>query len=42
MFGDWGNRDHDDSIRVIHRACDAGINFIAKSQRRPDYRNRTT
>ncbi|GAB3606525.1 aldo/keto reductase [Conyzicola nivalis] len=28
MFGDWGNRDHDDSIRVIHRAIDAGINFI--------------
>jgi len=28
MFGDWGNKDHDDSIRVIHRAIDAGINFI--------------
>jgi aryl-alcohol dehydrogenase-like predicted oxidoreductase len=28
MFGDWGNRDHDDSIRIIHRAIDAGINFI--------------
>ena len=28
MFGDWGNKDHDDSIRVIHRALDAGINFI--------------
>ena len=28
MFGDWGNRDHVDSIRVIHRAIDAGINFI--------------
>jgi aryl-alcohol dehydrogenase-like predicted oxidoreductase len=28
MFGDWGNRDHGDSIRVIHRAIDAGINFI--------------
>ena len=28
MFGDWGNRDHDDSIRIIHRALDAGINFI--------------
>lgn len=28
MFGEWGNRDHDDSIRVIHRALDAGINFI--------------
>ena len=28
MFGQWGNHDHDDSIRIIHRALDAGINFI--------------
>ncbi len=28
MFGTWGNTDHDDSIRIIHRALDAGINFI--------------
>src|SRR3954466_15074755 len=28
MFGDWGNRDHDESIRIIHAALDAGINFI--------------
>jgi aryl-alcohol dehydrogenase-like predicted oxidoreductase len=28
MFGAWGNTDHDESIRVIHRALDAGINFI--------------
>lgn len=28
MFGAWGNRDHDDSIRIIHAALDAGINFI--------------
>ena len=28
MFGKAGNPDHDDSIRVIHRALDAGINFI--------------
>jgi aryl-alcohol dehydrogenase-like predicted oxidoreductase len=28
MFGAWGNRDHDDSIRIIDRALDAGINFI--------------
>jgi aryl-alcohol dehydrogenase-like predicted oxidoreductase len=28
MFGDWGNQDHDESIRIIHRALDAGINFI--------------
>jgi aryl-alcohol dehydrogenase-like predicted oxidoreductase len=28
MFGAWGNPDHDDGIRIIHRALDAGINFI--------------
>jgi len=28
MFGAWGNPDHDDSIRIIHTALDAGINFI--------------
>jgi aryl-alcohol dehydrogenase-like predicted oxidoreductase len=28
MFGDWGNKDHEDSVRIIHRALDAGINFI--------------
>ena len=28
MFGNWGNQDHDDSIRIIHRALDAGVNFI--------------
>jgi aryl-alcohol dehydrogenase-like predicted oxidoreductase len=28
MFGEWGNQDHDESIRIIHRALDAGINFI--------------
>jgi aryl-alcohol dehydrogenase-like predicted oxidoreductase len=28
MFGDWGTKDHDESIRIIHRALDGGINFI--------------
>jgi aryl-alcohol dehydrogenase-like predicted oxidoreductase len=28
MFGAWGERDHDESIRIIHRALHAGINFI--------------
>ena len=28
MFGAWGNPDHDDSIRIIHRALEAGINFV--------------
>jgi aryl-alcohol dehydrogenase-like predicted oxidoreductase len=25
MFGPWGNDDRADSIRIIHRALDAGI-----------------
>jgi aryl-alcohol dehydrogenase-like predicted oxidoreductase len=28
MFGAWGNTDHDDSVRIIHHALDAGINFV--------------
>lgn len=28
MFGAWGNTDHDDCVRIIHRALDAGINFL--------------
>ena len=28
MFGAWGEPDHDESIRIIHAALDAGINFI--------------
>jgi aryl-alcohol dehydrogenase-like predicted oxidoreductase len=28
MFGAWGNPDHKDSVRIIHRALDAGINFV--------------
>jgi aryl-alcohol dehydrogenase-like predicted oxidoreductase len=28
MFGAIGNPDHDDCVRIIHRALDAGINFI--------------
>src|SRR4051812_11814742 len=28
MFGTWGNPDHDDSVNIIHRALDAGINFV--------------
>lgn len=28
MFGSWGNPDHEDCIRTIHRALDAGINFV--------------
>ena len=28
MFGAIGNPDHEDSIRIIHKALEAGINFI--------------
>src|SRR5579872_2134454 len=28
MFGAWGNPDHEESIRIIHRALDEGINFV--------------
>jgi aryl-alcohol dehydrogenase-like predicted oxidoreductase len=28
LGSDIGNPDHDDSIRIIHRALDAGINFV--------------
>src|SRR3954469_15473058 len=28
MFGKWGNTDHDECVRIIHRALDAGINFV--------------
>jgi aryl-alcohol dehydrogenase-like predicted oxidoreductase len=28
MFGAWGNTDHDESVRIIHRALDGGINFV--------------
>ncbi len=28
MFGAWGETDHDAAIAIIHRALEAGINFI--------------
>jgi aryl-alcohol dehydrogenase (NADP+) len=28
MFGGSGNPDHEESIRIIHKALDAGINFV--------------
>lgn len=28
MFGDWGTKDHDESMKTIHRALDAGITFV--------------
>ncbi|NHC43929.1 aldo/keto reductase [Motilibacter aurantiacus] len=28
MFGEWGNPDHEESVRVIRHALDSGINFV--------------
>ena len=28
MFGQWGNRDHEECIRIAHKGFDAGINFV--------------
>ena len=28
VLGAWGNTDHDECVRVIHRALDAGINLV--------------
>jgi aryl-alcohol dehydrogenase (NADP+) len=33
MFGGIGNPDHDSCIRIIHKALDAGINFIDTADR---------
>jgi aryl-alcohol dehydrogenase-like predicted oxidoreductase len=28
MFGEWGNPDHEEAVRIVHAALDAGINFV--------------
>jgi aryl-alcohol dehydrogenase-like predicted oxidoreductase len=28
VFGSWGGKDHDDSIRTIHHALDAGTDLV--------------
>ncbi len=28
MLGEWGNKDHEDGVRIVHAALGAGINFI--------------
>jgi aryl-alcohol dehydrogenase-like predicted oxidoreductase len=28
MSGEWGTKDHDQSIQIIHRALNAGITFV--------------
>jgi aryl-alcohol dehydrogenase-like predicted oxidoreductase len=33
MFGAGGNPDHNDSIRIVHKALDFGINFIDTADR---------
>lgn len=33
MFGKMANPDHEDGIRIIHKAIDAGINFIDTADR---------
>jgi aryl-alcohol dehydrogenase (NADP+) len=33
MFGGIGNPDHDDCIRIVHKALDFGINFIDTADR---------
>jgi aryl-alcohol dehydrogenase-like predicted oxidoreductase len=32
MFGEWGNPDHDDSVRIIHSAIDSGIYSAGESE----------
>jgi aryl-alcohol dehydrogenase (NADP+) len=33
MFGGLGNPDHEDCVRIIHKALDSGINFIDTADR---------
>ncbi len=33
MFGGMGNPDHEECTRIIHKALDAGINFIDTADR---------
>lgn len=33
MFGKLGNPDHADAVRIIHKALDAGINFVDTADR---------
>ncbi len=28
MLGSWGNPDHEDCVRIVHAALDAGVNFV--------------
>src|SRR5689334_23358729 len=33
VFGRWGNTDHDDCVRIMHRALDEGVNFVDTANR---------
>jgi aryl-alcohol dehydrogenase-like predicted oxidoreductase len=33
VFGRWGNTDHDECVRIMHRAFDEGINFVDTANR---------
>lgn len=33
VFGRWGNTDHHDCVRIMHRAFDEGINFVDTANR---------
>ena len=33
VFGRWGNTDHDDCVRIMHRAFDEGVNFVDSANR---------
>lgn len=33
VFGRWGNPDHADCVRIMHRAFDEGINFVDTANR---------
>ncbi|MGD0687338.1 MAG: hypothetical protein ABSA03_19745 [Streptosporangiaceae bacterium] len=39
MFGAMGNPDHDDSIRIIHKALDAGLNQLDMAYNPPAVMN---
>lgn len=41
MFGKWGNPDHSECVRIIHRALDLGINFIDTSNNYSDGESET-
>jgi hypothetical protein len=32
MFGSWGNPDHEEPVRIIRRALDAGINAAVSEE----------